>query len=376
VLRDVSRRKAAEAELRRTQDSLLEAQRIARLGYFTYDLASRTWSGSHSLLELLGQPPGTTVPSWDMRIVHPDDRARVWKHLNEEVFVRRIPFDQEFRIVRGDNGLIRWLHALGRCQTDEHGHVTHLFGSVQDVTERKLATEVLERQREELRRLSARLPDAREEERRRVARELHDELGQRLSALKLDLATLLPLAGDEAPAVRTRLHMLLSEVDGAIAATRRLATDLRPAMLDDLGLTSAIDWLAADWARRAGLKITHQLEPVDGSLAEEAATTIYRNVQEALTNVSRHALAREVQIDLHREAHDLVLRIADDGQGLAPGDTDKRSSSGLAGIRERARILGGSASLRNRDGGGCLLEVMLPLDRIESGALELQQEPS
>jgi len=373
LMRDISERKGVELEWRRTQAALVEAQRIARLGYFSYDVASRTWSGSTSLLELLGQPAGTTVPSWDMRIVHADDRARVWKHLNEEVFRGLHPFDIEFRVTRGDSGELRWLHALGTVRAEASGRSTHLFGSMQDITERKLATQALERQREELRRLSARLTEAREDERRHVARELHDELGQRLSALKLDLATLMPQAESDAATLRERLRALMAEVDGAVAATRRIAADLRPAMLDDLGLTAAIEWLATDWERRAGLRISLDCEAVDGSLAESASTTIYRIVQEGLTNVSRHADASEVHVELRRADHDLVLRIADDGHGLVPGDTDKRSSSGLAGMRERARILGGSASLRNKPGGGCLLEVRLPLERVDSLPGELQE---
>jgi PAS domain S-box-containing protein len=372
VMRDIGGRRQAEAELRRTQASLAEAQRIARVGYFTYDATSRTWSGSPSLLELLGLPPGTTVPAWDLRLVHPDDRDAVRRHLEEGVFLGRGPFDLEFRILRGAAGEVRWLHALGHGRKDDANHLTHLFGSVQDVTERKLATEALERQREELRRLSASLTEAREQERRHVARELHDELGQRLSALKLDLSTVLRQVGTDAPAVRERLRALLAEVDGAIAATRRIATDLRPAMLDDLGLNAAIDWLAADWTRRAGLKIALDCEPVDDSLTESAATTIYRIVQEGLTNVHRHAHAAEVRIELHRREPDLLLRIFDDGRGLATGGDEPRSASGLTGIRERARLLGGSASLRNRAGRGCVLEVRLPLERIDTrpGALQ------
>jgi two-component system sensor histidine kinase UhpB len=168
------------------------------------------------------------------------------------------------------------------------------------------------------------------------------------------------------------LRTLLSEVDEAIAATRRIATDLRPAMLDDLGLNAAIEWLAADWARRAGLKISLDCESIDGSLTESASTTIYRIVQEGLTNVNRHAAAHEVRVELHRRDPDLVLRIFDDGRGLAPGHDDNRGSSGLTGIRERARLLGGSASLRGRATRGCVLEVRLPLDRVDNrpGALQ------
>jgi PAS domain S-box-containing protein len=374
VMHDISARKRAQSELERTQASLIEAQRIARVGYFSLDVAAGQWTTSPLLLELIGLPEGARIRLGDeARMIHPDDRAAFSSHLIDEVLSGRQPFDLEYRVVRADDGQVRWLHGLGSTQTDGGGRVTHLIGSVQDITERKLATLALEHSQEELRRLSASLTHAREEERRHVARELHDELGQRLSALKLDVAALLAQPAARDGATGERLRAVLEGVDGAVAATRRIAADLRPAMLDDLGLNAALEWLVADLAQRAQLEIELHGEPLDDSLGEAATTTIYRIVQEGLTNVTRHAQARRARVELHRDGSELLVGIEDDGRGLAPGDTDKRSSSGLAGIRERARILDGSATICNRAGGGCRLEVRLPLDRVRRSIVEAQE---
>jgi PAS domain S-box-containing protein len=375
-MHDITDRKRALAELHEAQAALLQAEQIARLGYATLDLAARRWAISPTLAALLGLPAGTPLPyeeSW--HVVHPDDRAALNAHLERDVLGARKPYDHEFRIIRASDGEVRWMHAVGHTEGDAGGRVTRLFATLQDVTERKLATLALEHSREELRRLSASVTWAREAERRHVARELHDELGQRLSALKLDLATLLAHAGAQPGDTALRMQHLVGSVDEAIAATRRIAADLRPSMLDDLGLNAALEWLADGWSRRTGVTITVEGDPVEDSLSEAGAITVYRIVQEALTNVTRHAQARHAHIGLRHHDAELVLVVEDDGRGLAPGDMDKRESSGLAGIRERARILGGRASIDNRPQGGCRLEVRVPFERVDStrGVLEGSQ---
>jgi PAS domain S-box-containing protein len=415
VMRDVTWRLQAEAELRATQHALEQSQQIARLGYATLDVAAGRWTISSSLAEVLGVPGSTALDleaGW--RLVHPEDREALRWHIMNEVLTGREPFDREYRILRASDGEERWLHAIGRTERDAAGQVVRLFATLQDVTARKLATLALERSREELSRLSASVIWAREGERRRVARELHDELGQRLSVLKLDLAALrghaaagaagtsgaasaasaadtsgaavaLGTAGrsdaagaansagaaDAADAADSTLEQLARGIDDALAATRRIAADLRPAMLDDLGLSAALEWLAEGWSRRTGVTITVEGDPIDDRLSEAGAITVYRIVQEALTNIARHAQAQHVQVELRREGGALVVAVDDDGRGLAPGDADKRSSSGLAGIRERARILGGEASVANRPAGGTRLEVRLPLTRVDSGLATL-----
>jgi signal transduction histidine kinase len=208
-----------------------------------------------------------------------------------------------------------------------------------------------------------------------VARELHDELGQRLSVLKLDLAALQAVPGSADDERRARVHTLAGGLDEALAATRRIAADLRPAMLDDLGLSAALEWLAQGWSRRTGIVIAVDGDPVDDQISAEGAITVYRIVQEALTNVTRHAQARHAHIELRRRDAELVLVVEDDGRGLAPGDIDKRESSGLAGIRERARIMGGMAAVDNGSDGGVRLEVRLPLERVDRTRAALEAAP-
>ena len=371
VMRDVSWRLQAEATLHETQAALLQSQQIARLGYATLDLADGRWTISPSLADLLGLPGESALlldAAW--RVIHPQDLQALRTHIEQEVLTGRKPYDHEFRILRANDGEERWLHAIGRIERDAAGRTARLFATLQDVTARKRASLALEQSREELRRVSAGVIWAREAERRRVARELHDELGQRLSVLKLDLAAALAQqAGGAAP--EASLEHLARGVDEALAATRRIAADLRPAMLDDLGLSAALEWLADGWSRRTGITITVEGDPIDDTLTEAGAITVYRIVQEALTNVTRHAQARHAHIEVRRHGAELLVVVEDDGRGLAAGDTDKRGSSGLAGIRERARLLGGVATVGNRAGGGVRLAVRLPMERVDSshGAL-------
>ena len=230
---------------------------------------------------------------------------------------------------------------------------------ITDITQREKASEELLRSRQELRRLSGSLVDAREEERRRIARELHDELGQRLSALKMDLTSL----GHElhGRASQQRQFDMLKTLDDTVAAVRHLAADLRPLMLDDLGLNAAIEWLARESARRMNLEITVQLDEVDPPLNHRVATALYRMVQEALTNVARHARASKVQINLLQQDVELQLTVRDNGIGLPAMSARSDTSFGLLGMRERAILLGGQMSIASPPDGGCLVTVQLPL---------------
>jgi signal transduction histidine kinase len=224
--------------------------------------------------------------------------------------------------------------------------------------------------------LSARLVDAREEERRRIARELHDELGQRLTALKLELAAQLQDSGTDAPPAR--LQSMMDLVDDTVAAVRRIAMDLRPPMLDDLGLQAAIEWLAKDFERRSGIQVT--LHWVDSAepIHPHMATAVYRIVQEALTNMARHARASQAVISMEPKGHRLQLVVEDDGRGF-PSGQPPLGSFGLIGMRERVHMLGGHITLKNAASGGARLVVRLPL--LPAGALDLaaplaQHEPN
>ncbi len=201
--------------------------------------------------------------------------------------------------------------------------------------------------------------EVREDERRRISRELHDELGQQLSALKMALTTLSNEANPDTlhRKARQALHM----VDGIVAASRRIAADLRPQMLDDLGLSAAIEWLSGQVQARSGLEIRLQLDPCEARLDERQATALFRMVQEALTNVERHAKAHEVRLELLCRHQEVLLTVSDDGVGFSRDCDRKLGSHGLLGLRERARMLGGSLHIDNMPGGGASLCVRLPL---------------
>lgn len=197
--------------------------------------------------------------------------------------------------------------------------------------------------------------DAREEERRHIARELHDELGQRLTALKMELSGLLPQAPHE------RIELLLEMVDDTMAAVRRIASNLRPMMLDDLGLNAAIEWLAHDASHRIGVEVELHLDEIRQPISAVASIALYRMVQEALTNVARHARATAVRIEIQQQAGELVLTVEDNGVGFPAQPAQPDHSLGLMGIRERAQMLGGRAEIGPAAGGGAQVVVRIPL---------------
>ncbi|WP_175885030.1 PAS domain S-box protein [Burkholderia sp. BCC0044] len=243
---------------------------------------------------------------------------------------------------------------------------------LRDVTERVRAENAVKQSREELRELSANLQNVREEEKTRIARELHDDLGQQLTALKMDLSAVeLSLAGVVAPniGVREQLSGMHRLIDSTVASVRRIAADLRPVMLDDLGLVPAIEWLVNDFTHRYSITVNRDIAPVDTAFTNTGATTLFRIVQEALTNVARHADATNVTLTLKVEDGYCMLRIADNGHGAPGNDRDVRDrpSFGLIGIRERAHMLDGTVTIDNRPGAGFAITVALPLHAIQQG---------
>ncbi len=239
----------------------------------------------------------------------------------------------------------------------DHGHRTVQM-VVSDVTDRQREAADLLRSRRDLRELSASVVEAREEERRRIARELHDELGQRLTALKIDLATLAAQA--ELSEREPRVAAMQAMLDDTLASVRRIASDLRPLMLDDLGLTAAIEWLARDASRRTGIAVHTRLPLAEPAVDQRVATALYRMVQEALTNVARHAQAKSVEVILQVQQQQLVLTVADDGVGLPEQALQRAGSFGLMGLRERAHMLGGTIDVGRRPRGGTRLTMRLP----------------
>ncbi|HKW37333.1 MAG TPA: PAS domain-containing sensor histidine kinase [Burkholderiales bacterium] len=246
-------------------------------------------------------------------------------------------------------------------QHGEHGGKI-LTVILRDVTERARADEALRKSREELRELSAAAHSIREQEQRRVAREIHDELGQSLTALKMDVGWLLGNLPAGLPSLFAKLDAMQNQLDETVAATRRISADLRPLMLDDLGLIPAAEWLGQNFSERTGIPCTLHIHPPDIELAEPHASALYRILQESLTNVARHAKATRVEVTLERAGGTLLLTVRDDGRGFRPAEARARKTFGLLGLRERTLLLGGETSVASEPGQGTTVSVRIPLE--------------
>ncbi len=229
-----------------------------------------------------------------------------------------------------------------------------------DITQRARAEEEIRRANDELRGLSLGMLEVREAERTRIARELHDELGQILTALKMDVGLFsarIPHDRADLAEYAASMNRLL---DSTVATTRRISSDLRPLVLDDLGLGAAAEWLLEGLAQRAGIAFELKIDPSCAELGEPHASTLFRIMQESLTNVARHSRATRVAVRLTREGADAVLTIADNGVGMKSDARAKPGSFGLRGILERVLLLGGVLSITSDASGGTLVSARLP----------------
>lgn len=223
-------------------------------------------------------------------------------------------------------------------------------------------TEELRGSQRQLRELAAALDDVREAEQMRIARELHDELGQHLTGLKMDLAWISSKLPENRPELLNKAEGMKKLVDIAVKSVRRIASELRPLVLDDLGLVAGLEWLVQDFSKRTGIEATLNLDLGSMAPSDAQASALFRILQESLTNVARHAEASRVHVALVHDGGRLVLSVQDDGKGFATGAAAGKSGSfGLIGIRERAIMHGGKASLSSRPGEGTRLEVSIPI---------------
>ncbi len=213
---------------------------------------------------------------------------------------------------------------------------------------------------EQLHQLAARLQAVREDERTSIAREIHDDLGQSLTAMKMDLVWMMQrLAGGE-KGLQTRAQSMLKVIDDAIVSVRRIATTLRPGMLDDIGLAAAIEWQAQDFQERSGIKCILDIRVENLVLDDEHATAVFRTFQETLTNVARHSGATRVTVKLKDSPQELVLEVRDNGRGFDAGAEGSKKSFGLLGMKERAMLLGGTCEIKGDPGRGTTVTLRVP----------------
>lgn len=293
-----------------------------------------------------------------LETVHHEDRPRVVAAYESEI-ATQAGVEHEYRIVRPD-GSVRWIWDRGFPVRDDTGQVYRVVRITEDITERKRVEEELQHSFEQLRALAARLQSVREEERTRVAREIHDELGQALTAIKIDLSSWIR---ELPPAVREqskRAAPIVRLIDQTIQLVRRISTELRPGILDDLGLVAAVEWAAEEFEARTGTKC-HLVTPQrDIVIDRERATALFRIFQETLTNVARHAEATQLHVWLVEDEGAFLLEVRDNGKGFTDEPRWPGKSLGILGMRERALLLGGELTIRGAPGKGTTVRARIP----------------
>ena len=368
VGRDVTLRVQAEEALRESEAIYRQAIEVAgavpyRQTYATTRQPAHTDFVGAGIFNITGyQPEEFRVELWDTLVQEMHTLDELAGFSRDEA-VRKVRSGElpvwkcEYRI-RARDGTTRWVFESAVELRDEHGISFGSIGMFQDITEHKRAEE-------RLRELTRRLVASQEEERKRIAQELHDELGQALTAISLDLGGIeKALPEGTNPALRERVadaRTLADEVDERIS---ELALDLRPSLLDDLGLLPTLKWYLNRYSQRLGIQVELDTKGLDDRLPGEVEVTLYRVIQEALTNIARHAQARSVRMSLDRREGGVRALIQDDGRGFDVREKQDAASVdglGLLGIKDRVSTLGGRAEIQSFAGEGTRIDVEIPL---------------
>lgn len=335
-------------------------------GNFTYSNDAGIRTSGYSMGEL-----------WTLNyleLVIPGDRTRVRYHLMRQVLSKTPATSIEFPF-RAKSGDVRWL-SMNAAIVYDNGAYAGFHMIARDVTKRRQAEDALkksldalERSEEEyrkssdqLRALAVRLQSAREDEQTRIAREIHDELGQALTGLKMDLVWVERKWKDGSAAVALeKLAAMHNLIDETVRMVRRISSELRPGALDDLGLVAALEWQLNEFAERTSIQGTFHSERELYELDRERSTAIFRIFQESLTNVARHSGATRFEVRLRTEQNTLVLEVQDNGRGISRAEIEQKNSLGLLGMRERAFVLNGSVDIAGTPGSGTKVIVRVPL---------------
>jgi signal transduction histidine kinase len=336
---------------------LAQAEQTANFGTWEFDVHLRTGTISSHLAHMLGLAPGAVLSEqeyWDR--VHPDDRAQIVAVVCEAISRNR-PFQYVARYVL-DGGGIRHHLVRGLPVVDADGSLKTVFGITLDFSEQTHAEG-------ELHRLSQQLLRARDDERRNIARELHESTGQTLAALKMSLGRLREALAEDDEIAHSMLRSAVDLADDAVREVRTISYLMHPPMLDEAGLSSALRWYAKGFSERSGISVHVDVPQDFGRHGREIETTVFRIVQEALTNVHRYSGSRTASIRLCRENGSVRAEIHDDGCGLpAPVGASGRNQSlgvGIVGMRERVKLLNGNFEMDSAPGKGTTVRVLLPI---------------
>jgi PAS domain S-box-containing protein len=361
---DITDYKKAEEELTHREEVLNRAQRIAKIGHWEFNLNTNELSWSKELYRIfeLENYTGDSLYQEYRKKFKPEDLVTLDRMVMESIQSGE-GYVIDHRIMCND-GSFKNILGIGETIKDADGKVIGLKGTGQDVTELKKAEENLQKSYEEIRQLATHLQNIREEERTNMAREIHDELGQQLTGLNMYISWLSKKIQPQDNEIREKFSSTLKLIEDTIISVRKISTKLRPSMLDDLGLIAAMEWQSAEFEKRSGIK-TEFINLTDNLEVPSSMTTgIFRIFQESLTNVARHAEAKEIIATFELIKNSLVLSITDDGKGFILDEIGSKKTLGLFGMKERTMIMGGKYELKTKPGEGTVVLITIPLPKL------------
>lgn len=356
---DVTESRAAETKLRQSENLLSHAEKIAHLGSWEFEMGSTAPRLSKNLRQIYGLAEDEEFDReiyWEH--IHPKDRARVRRTIDEAIAACEF-FEFQSRYIL-PTGETRFLFTRGAPIAGADGKTARTLGVVQDITDSKRA-------QDDLRRLWRQMIQGRDEERRRMARELHESAGQSLAALKMSLSRLHELLPKNKRLLQTLWRSSVELADAAVREVRTVSYLMHPPLLDEAGLGPALRWYARGFTERSKVVVTVDIAEDFGRASQEVETTVFRVVQEALTNVHRYLGSAMARIRVWRESGRLLAEVRDEGCGLtlaAPTATGAHAPPGvgIAGMRERVQHLNGAFEMESMPGRGTIVRVTLPLN--------------
>ncbi len=354
----INDKRQAEAKFRTLVEQIQAIIYIVDLG------KSRTLDYISPQIRVLGFTPEEWLSQADLHIrqIHPDDRALAMQMI-ETSRVTGTPLRHEYRMLTRD-GNVMWFRDEAEFIQDESGRNTCMQGLLVDITRNKLAEEALRLSQEELRRLAAHQESIKEEERKRIAQEIHDELGGLLTGIRAYISVSIERATQAGATPDPLLTDATQLTKDAIETVRKIITDLRPSVLDQLGIWAALEWYVDQIEKRSGLVCDCTIESSVAAieLDAERSMMVFRVIQEALTNVVRHAQASSVTLHAERSDGHLYIRIGDNGKGIEAERLLNRESWGILGMIERTRHFGGDLKITGKQGQGTLLVLQMPVE--------------
>jgi len=378
-LRDITRYKQMEEDLRQTRNLLHGIIEGTLDAFYMKDKQGRYLVINPAGAHLFGKNVEEIIGKSDEELHSPENMEQI---LDIDRQVMEIGGAKTYELAIQVTGSMRVFLFTKSPYRNHSGEIIGLVGIGRDITDHQRSAENLENSRAELRALSARLQSVREEERMRIAREIHDELGQVLTGLKIDVVSLAKKISEpdtltDWSLVKSKTQSIANLINNAILTVRKISTELRPGLLDAVGLMAAIEWQAKEFEKRTGIKCKLIMPNSSIVLDEDRSIAIFRIFQEILTNVTRHSQATEVSIKIENRKAYLFLEARDNGRGIKASEFSNPKSLGLLGMRERALLLGGEVSIRGIQGKGTTVTLRVPLENKEAAEnvlTEIQQE--